>query len=118
MSNIDMYLEEIYMMDLRFVIMKMLSKQTMNGYSLKKNLSNILGKDVSSGALYPALKQLETDNLIIIKDAVLSGRYQKLYSLTDKGALNLKGDEAVIRKLMDIDRSSVKLEIFEGVDEE
>ncbi len=116
-SILDTYRKETYMMNMRFAIMKMLSKQAMNGYSLRKNLSNILGKDISSGALYPAIKQLESEKLITSKNEVLEGRYQKMYSLADKGGIALKGEEAVIRKLMEIDRSSIKLVVVEGEDE-
>lgn len=100
-------------MDLRFVIMKMLSKQEMNGYSLRKNISEFLGKDLSSGALYPALKNLETESAIIVKNEVNEGRYKKLYSLTDKGKINLKEEESVIKKLMELDRSGIKLKVVE-----
>jgi DNA-binding PadR family transcriptional regulator len=93
--------------------MKMLSKQPLNGYSLKKGLSQLLDKEVSSGAIYPAIKQLESEKFVSSKNNTIEGRYQKLHSLTDKGRIALKGEEAVIRKLMNIDQSSVKLMVLE-----
>lgn len=102
------------MMDLRFIVMKMLSKQAMNGYSLQKNASQLLGKEVSSGALYPALKNLEADKFIVIENKVEEGRFKKLYSLTDKGRIGLKEEEVVLKKLMDLDRSGIKLQVVEA----
>lgn len=102
------------MINLRFAIMKMLSKQAVNGYSLQKNMSEILGKGISSGAMYPALKNLESEKLIKIEKQVGEGRHSKVYSLTDKGAISLKEEEEVIKKLMDLDRLGIKLKVVHG----
>lgn len=86
--------------DLKFAIRKLLSRSPMHGYMIKKSLSDIFVKETSSGALYPALKELEDSGEIVFKDTVEHGKFKKIYTLTDRGRKALKESEQRLMKLL------------------
>lgn len=67
---------------LSFLIMWLLSKQTMNGASLAEALEKRRGTRPSPGTLYPALHELQRRGLI-------EANKQKEYALTSKGKKEL-----------------------------
>lgn len=99
-------------MDLKFVVLKMLSKSPMHGYSMKSKVSELFGYELSSGALYPAFHELEESGLITSKKTVEQGKFKKVYSITEKGRKAMIEIEKVIMKLMDVDRTNVHVKII------
>lgn len=68
---------------LSYLILWILSKKSMNGAEITKELERRKGTKPSPGTVYPALKELKEKGLIIAdKD--------KTYSLTRKGEKELK----------------------------
>jgi DNA-binding PadR family transcriptional regulator len=63
---------------LSFLILWLLSKQSMNGASIAEELAKRKGTKPSPGTLYPALKALQTKGLIQADEG-------KEYSLTKNG---------------------------------
>ncbi|WP_067933596.1 PadR family transcriptional regulator [Alicyclobacillus kakegawensis] len=60
----------------------------LHGYLLKNILSNQLGRQVSFGVLYPALRKLASDGFIrehTEEHRAETGRPRKVYSITDRG---------------------------------
>jgi DNA-binding PadR family transcriptional regulator len=72
---------------LRNIIMGCLTFRDMSGYEIKKMMSYSTSffSNVSYGGLYPTLKKLEMDQLVESREEVRKGRYQKVYTLTEKG---------------------------------
>lgn len=68
---------------LSFLILWMLSKKSMNGAEITKELEKRKGSKPSPGTVYPALKELKESGM------VSSGK-EKKYSLTKKGEQELK----------------------------
>ncbi len=66
---------------LEMQIMWMLLKGPSYGYDLMKKLSDIKGKRITQGTIYPTLKRLEKENIIEYK---MDGN-KKSYKLTSKG---------------------------------
>jgi DNA-binding PadR family transcriptional regulator len=88
-----------------------LMDRPVHGYMLRDYLSNILGpfRQISWGALYPLIRQLERDGLIALDmqgeggqcNAEASGRQRKRYRITDAGrerflAMMLEPDEYTV----------------------
>jgi DNA-binding PadR family transcriptional regulator len=88
-----------------------LMDQSVHGYMLRDYLSSILGpfRQISWGALYPLIRQLERDGLIALDmegdggqcNAEASGRHRKRYRITDAGrerflAMMLEPDEYTV----------------------
>lgn len=71
--------------DLKFAILKIISKSPMHGYVISKTLEEKLNKKTSPGSLYPALNALEKDDLITSTSTVEHGKFKKIYMLTPKG---------------------------------
>lgn len=74
---------------LKLIILKLLSKGPRHGYALMKDIERYTEKEwePSPGSIYPALKELEKEGLIV---ASTSGR-RRLYEITPEGASVLKG---------------------------
>lgn len=68
---------------LSFLILWILSKESMNGVDIAKELEKRRSTKPSPGTLYPALKELKEKGLI-------SADKTKKYSLTKKGEKELK----------------------------
>ena len=71
---------------LSFLLLFLLSKKEMSGNELADELEKRKGERPSPGTIYPALKQLRENELIIEKK---KGKLIR-YSLTDKGIIGLK----------------------------
>ena len=71
--------------DLKLVVLKLLSKSPMHGYKLATEVETIFGKKPSNGALNPLFNKLEDDGLIESFETVEQGRYKKIYRLSKKG---------------------------------
>jgi len=71
---------------LKFLVIKLLEKEPMSGYSLMDNIEEIIGHRPSSGSIYPLLDTLSKNNLVNIKE---DGK-TKIYSLSIDGKNKLK----------------------------
>ena len=76
---------------LELAILGLLIESPMHGYELRKRLTGLLGafRAFSYGSLYPALRRMQTDGLIV-EDAAPVGavkvrRARRVYVLTDAG---------------------------------
>jgi len=68
---------------LKFLILWILSKQSMNATEIRKDLEKRRDSLPSPGTIYPALKELRNNELIKVDE-------KKYYSLTPKGEKELK----------------------------
>jgi DNA-binding PadR family transcriptional regulator len=68
---------------LSYLILWTLSKKSMNGAEVAKELEKRKGTKPSPGTIYPALKELK-------KDGLITADKNKVYSLTKKGKKQLK----------------------------
>lgn len=73
------------------------------GYQLLKELeeetNNIL--IIEEGTLYPLLRKMERDNLLVSSKKVVSGRKRKIYVLTDEGQKLLNHMSGFFAKLLE-----------------
>ena len=68
---------------LSYLVLWLLKKQKMNGAQIAKELEIRRGSKPSPGTIYPVLKELKEDGLILSDD-------NKEYSLTEKGEEELR----------------------------
>lgn len=68
---------------LSYLILWILSKKSMNGAEITRELKKRRGKTCSPGTIYPALKELKEKGLILANK-------EKVYSLTKKGENELR----------------------------
>ena len=75
-----------------YAILGMLSIAPMSGYEIKQTMQQSTAHfwSESDGQLYPALKQLTTQKLIICKNDKANARKKKIYHITTKGLTELK----------------------------
>ena len=84
---------------LSFLILFLLSKKSMSGQELAKEIEKRKGDKPSPGTIYPALKSLNKSGLLKEKKQGKS----IVYSLTEKGKRNLKmAKEIFCRTFVDI----------------
>jgi DNA-binding PadR family transcriptional regulator len=74
---------------LKLIILKLLSKGPRHGYALMKDIEKYTEREwqPSPGSIYPALKELENEGLIVAK---VSGR-RRMYEITPEGEKVLRG---------------------------
>jgi DNA-binding PadR family transcriptional regulator len=77
---------------LELAILGLLLESPMHGYELRKRLTGLLGafRAFSYGSLYPALRRMQADGLIVEEAAPVGGavkvrRARRVYVLTDAG---------------------------------
>jgi DNA-binding PadR family transcriptional regulator len=76
---------------LELAVLGLLLESPMHGYELRKRLTGLLGafRAFSYGSLYPALRRMQTDGLIVEEAApvgtVKVRRARRVYVLTDEG---------------------------------
>ena len=68
---------------LSYLILWILSKKSMNGAEIGRELEKRRGSKPSPGTIYPALKELKNGGFIEVDE-------NKIYSLTNKGKEELK----------------------------
>jgi len=69
----------------RAVILWLVSRKPMSGYSLSKELKRLVGWDFNPGAVYPLLYELEENRLLEGKWTGKGRRRIKYYSITESG---------------------------------
>jgi PadR family transcriptional regulator PadR len=83
------------------LILKTLSWGPMHGYAISRWIRETTGQvlNVEEGALYPALRRLESKNYLAAEWGVTdTGREARFYQLTDEGRARLKEDTATWRR--------------------
>ena len=75
------------------VILGLLSHEDLTGYDIKKRIDGAISFfwKGSFGNIYPALKDMESGELITKSDTSVGGREKITYHITDKGKETLKG---------------------------
>jgi len=82
---------------LSFLILWLVSRESMNGAEIASELEKRKGKKPSPGTIYPVLKNMKEGKLLSIDE-------NKRYTLTEKGKKNLEAHlDAFIRTFYDID---------------
>lgn len=72
-----------------YIILGMLSNgDGLTGYELKKYIENGIGifYKASYGSLYPALKRLAKEGLVVLSEGFAGERKKKIYHITDSGS--------------------------------
>ncbi len=72
---------------LEFILLGFLKYKEMSGYQLKQCMAESTSNffDASFGSIYPALKKLEEQGAITVRNVVESGKFKKLYTITEAG---------------------------------
>ena len=74
------------------VILGLLSHEDLTGYDMKKRIDGSIRFfwKGSFGNIYPALRDMETQGLIVKREASVTGREKITYSITQSGRKNLE----------------------------
>lgn len=69
------------------IILGCLSIRDMTGYEIKKLIGYSAGffATIGYGSIYPTLRKLEAEGLVVSRQTVKRGRLKKVYHLTDRG---------------------------------
>ncbi|PIU61323.1 hypothetical protein COX58_02085 [archaeon CG_4_10_14_0_2_um_filter_Archaea_38_6] len=76
--------------NLRLLVLNIISKNSIHGYALFKELEKIYKWRPSCGTLYPVLSEFEENGIILGSETVECGRCKKIYTITEKGRTHLK----------------------------
>ncbi len=76
--------------NLKLLVLTLLSRHSLHGYALFKELEKSYNWKPSCGTLYPILASLENDNFIVSMETVECGRFKKIYSITGNGKIKLQ----------------------------
>lgn len=74
-----------YGLDMKFIVLKLISDSPMHGYMLASKVEEIFGKKPSNGTLNPLFNKLEEEGLIESFETVEHGKYKKIYNITKQG---------------------------------
>ena len=74
----------------RLIILWLLSRESMTGYRVMKELSRITGQPLSPGIVYPLLYELEEGGYLTSEERRQDGRRVKYYSTTKRGRETLR----------------------------
>lgn len=75
-------------MDLKSVLLGFLRREDCTGYELKAAMDESVGFffGASYGSIYPALKDLQSGGMVLVREVVQSGKpNKKIYSITSEG---------------------------------
>lgn len=75
-------------MDIKSMLLGFLMKSSMTGYELKKKFSISFSffSGASYGSIYPALKKMEQEGLVVLRVEIRDGApNRKVYTITDRG---------------------------------
>jgi DNA-binding PadR family transcriptional regulator len=79
-------------------LLRIMRKEPMWGYKIKKNFETEIGIKLRHSALYPTLNELEKDGFLISQKQQQSGRTRKTYTITLKGQEYLQIYYEVLRQ--------------------
>ncbi|MGA2523873.1 MAG: PadR family transcriptional regulator [Candidatus Bathyarchaeia archaeon] len=86
---------------LEIELLRILQTQPTWGYHIKKQVEEQFNIKLRHGALYPALKALETRGFLESKTQQKSGRARKVYSVTQEGKNYLQTYRNLIKEMLD-----------------
>jgi DNA-binding PadR family transcriptional regulator len=66
-------------------LLRIIQKEPLWGYKIKKNLEIFFGIRIRHSVLYPTLNDLEKNGFLNSQKQTKSGRARKVYTLTEKG---------------------------------
>ena len=66
-------------------ILRLLEEGPKHGYSLIKRIEELAGKTPSPGTIYPLLKELLDEGLVVVTHESRGGKTLRVYELTDAG---------------------------------
>ncbi len=94
------YMKNKYGLDLRYIVLKLLSKSPMHGYMLASEILKQFGKKPSNGTLNPLFARLEKEGLIDSYETIEHGKYKKIYSISAAGKEWLEKKTAHLKKFI------------------
>lgn len=80
-------------------ILEILSKSDKHGYAIAKEIFQNIGLKTSAGILYPMLRSLEKEGLIMSREVLEGSRLKRIYTITEKGREILKKNESSIEEM-------------------
>lgn len=85
--------------DLKYVILKLLSKKPMHGYEVMRALEEESGGcySASAGSVYPTLQMLEDQGYVVCEEE----EGKKVYSITDEGREFLKENGDIVEDILE-----------------
>ncbi len=107
-------------MNLRSVLLGFLRRGDRTGYELKKAMDGSVGFFFGSsyGSIYPALKELEAEGLVEVREVVQSGKpNKKVYSITPEGEESFRA-QLQESPAADSFRSEFLMHLFFGKEQE
>lgn len=69
----------------KFYTLALLSKKPRHGYEIIKEVGARIGKEPSTGQIYPILEEMEEEKIARTEKRKVEGRRRKVYELTEKG---------------------------------
>jgi len=81
----------------RLIILWLLSRESMTGYRVMKELERITGQPLSPGIVYPLLYELAEEGYLTSEERRQDGRRVKYYSTTQRGRETLRRLRETIR---------------------
>lgn len=99
-----------------YIILGLLSHEDSSGYDIKKKIDYMISKfwEVGYGQIYPTLRQMEKDNLVIkCKGELSKGPEKSIYTITPMGKKVLK-DWVAIPSEKEYTKYEILLKLFFG----
>lgn len=87
MSEKNQRMDEIVSDFSRFYILTILYEKPRHGYDIMSAFKSRVGKDVSPSLVYPFLKQLERQGLLLHKVEPIGAKNKKVFELTPQGKM-------------------------------
>jgi len=79
-------------------ILKLIQRQPMWGYKIKKQVAEKFDVKLRHGALYPLLKSLEEKGFITSQKQQQKGRTRKTYTITKKGQEYIDAYQSILKE--------------------
>ncbi len=107
-------------MDLKSVLLGFLRREDCTGYELKAAMDESVGFffGASYGSIYPALKDLQSGGMVLVREVIQSGKpNKKIYSITPEGEAYFR-DQLKKQPAADSFRSEFLMQLFFGQHQE
>lgn len=82
------------------ILMQIVKEGPLHGYALASSIEEKFGWKPSQTAIYNALKSMESENVVTVKERIESGRVQRIYSITEKGRITFEDSHKQIKEHM------------------
>jgi DNA-binding PadR family transcriptional regulator len=77
-------------------LLRIVQKESLWGYKIKKNIEHTFGIKIRHSILYPTLNDLEKKGFLNSQKQTKSGRARKVYTVTGKGKKYIESYYAVL----------------------